>query len=240
MAFEGGITELCLHTEGGSLVWDATVHRELAEIFHLLAMDQDTKVVLLTGSGASFCDSIDLQSFKDQPPGWENIWWEGQRLARGIVDLEVPVVAAINGPLTIHSEYPVMADIVIATPKTTFADRAHLVRGTVPGDGVHASWSLLLGPSRARYFLMTGATIAAEEAKAIGFVHEVVGSDDLLERARSVARDLARLPRHTLRYARATLSLPIRRHFTEDLSHGLALEGLGHYAAGGIRLPMKE
>jgi len=231
-----GIVELRFQSEDGPLIWNADAHREITEAFHWLAMDRTTKVVLVRGTGDAFCTTIDVKSFAST--SWDEIWWEGRRMLNGLIDIDVPVVAAVNGPALIHAELAVMADIVLAAPHAEFADRAHFAtRNTVPGDGVHVVWDALLGPSRAKYFLLTGASIEAAEAQSLGFVHEVVPADRLPDRAWELAEELAARSLPVLRYTKAALSIGFRRHFAEGLSHGLAVQGCGHWSLGGIRPP---
>jgi enoyl-CoA hydratase/carnithine racemase len=228
-----GITELRFHTDGGPLAWDAIAHRELMEAFRWLALDKETKVVILTGTDDTYCTTLDAPSFIGMR--WDEIWWEARRMLTGLLDIDVPVIAAVNGPATVHSEIPVMADIVLAASHAEFADRAHFVRNVAPGDGVHVVWGALLGPSRSKYFLITGTSISAEEGLALGFVHEVMPPDALLARAWQLAEELALRSLPVLRYTKTVLSIGFRRHFADDLSHGLTAEGCGHWSDGGIK-----
>ncbi|PKW18576.1 enoyl-CoA hydratase/isomerase family protein [Saccharopolyspora spinosa] len=229
-----GITELRVHTGGGPLVWSATAHRELTEAFAWVGADHGTKVVLITGTGDRYCTELDVTSFTGV--GWDRIWWEGRRMLKNLDDIEVPVISAVHGPVTIHSEIPVMADIVLASTTAEFADRAHFAsRDTVPGDGVNLVWGELLGPTRAKYWLLTGATIGAEEGRRIGFVNEVLAADELLPRAWELARELAARELAVLRYAKAAASIGFRRNFGEGLSHGLGVEGCAHWHLGGLK-----
>jgi enoyl-CoA hydratase/carnithine racemase len=229
-----GITELRFHTDGGPLVWDATAHRELTEAFYWAGTDYDTKVVILTGTGDTYCSELDVSSFTGV--GWDYIWWEGRRMLRNLNDIEVPVIGAVNGPATIHSEIPVMADIVLASSTAEFADRAHFaLRDTVPGDGVNIVWGELLGPTRSKYWLLTGAAISAQEGLQIGFVNEVLPPDELLPRAWELAAQLAARELAVLRYAKAAVNIGFRRDFNERLSHGLGVEGCAHWARGGLK-----
>jgi enoyl-CoA hydratase/carnithine racemase len=229
---EGGVTTLRAHTDDGPLVWDATVHRELTEAFEWVRLDLETKVVVITGSGESWCDSIDVPSFRGTQ--WDHLWWEGRRLLNGLLAIDVPVIGVVNGPATVHAEIPVLGDLVIAADNAKFADRAHITRGVVPGDGAHAVWARLLGPSRSKYFLLTAATIGAEEALRLGFVHEAMPRERLADRAAELGAQLAEQNLPVLRYAKAVVAMGFRRGFAEELSHGLGLEGSGHWSDGGI------
>jgi enoyl-CoA hydratase/carnithine racemase len=234
-----GVTELRLHTNDGPLVWSAQAHRDVTEAFHWLQFDSETKVVVIRGTGENWCSEIDVATFVGIP--WDEIWWEARRMLIGLMDLDVPVISAVSGDASVHAELAVLADIVLATPDASFADKAHFAtRGTVPGDGVHVVWASLLGPSRSRYFLITGAEIGADEARSLGFVHELHDADRIHERAWELALELAANSLPVLRYTKAALSIPLRRHFDDALSHGLALQGGGHWAKGGIKPPDKE
>lgn len=229
-----GITEIRLHTDGGALVWNATVHRDLVEAFTTVSLDDETKVVILTGTGEQFCASIDRTSFRQEPRGWDVTWSEGRRMLSSLWGIDVPVITAINGPALIHAELVVVADVVLACRTTVFADKAHFVSGVVPGDGVHLVWTELLGPTRGRYFLLTGTEIDAAEALRLGVVHEIHSHSMLRARAWELASEIARHPLPVLRYTRTALSMRWRRTVGDDLSHGLALEGLGQYAQGHV------
>jgi enoyl-CoA hydratase/carnithine racemase len=227
------IVELRFHTGGDSLVWSATAHREAMEAFAWVGARRSTQVVIITGTGDDFCTRIDVNSFKGI--SWEEIAWEGRRMVLNLVDIEVPVISAVNGPATCHSELIVSGDIVVSSDTAVFGDHVHMTRNTAPGDGVHAIWGLLLGPSRSRHFLLTAATIGAEEGQRIGFVHEIVAPADVAARAWDIARGFAAKPHGVLRFAKATVSMPFRRFLAEDISHGFGLEGSGHWTDGGIK-----
>jgi len=134
------------------------------------------------------------------------------------------VIGVANGPAFVHPELLTMSDIVIASERAAFADRQHLILGYVPGDGAHVWWDMLLGPNRARHFLLTGSEIDAQEAKRLGVVAEVVPHDQALERAWELARELVTQPRFRLRYSRIVLTQNIKRRMLDDLEYGLALE----------------
>lgn len=224
-----GVTEMSLHTNGDPLVWSSTVHRELPEAFLAVDADLNTRVLIMAGTGDSFCNSIDYASFYREDAGWVDIWYEGRKMLDLLVGLSIPMISVINGPARYHAEIGVLAEAVLAAPDAVFADLAHFTRGATPGDGVHVVWPKLLGPTRGRYFLMTGTDIDAHEALRIGFVHEIHERSALNDRAWELARTWAESSRATLQYTKTALSFDLRRHFSDDLSHGLALQGQGFW-----------
>ncbi len=224
-----GILEVTLHNKGNSLVWNESVHRELPYACTDLGADPENKVVILTSVGDSFCADIDFASFGSglsSPRGWDKIYWEGKRLLMNLLDIEVPVIAAVNGPALIHAEIAVLSDIVIASETADFQDAPHFKNGIVPADGVHLVWPLLLGANRGRYFLLTGQKLSAQEALRLGVVNEVVPKDKVLPRAWELAEQLIKKPPLTLRYARVATVQQLKRMMLDNLGYGLALEGL--------------
>jgi enoyl-CoA hydratase/carnithine racemase len=222
-----GIVQMTLHTKGKSLVWTAQAHDELAYCFADLANDRENSVVILTGTGESLCAEIDFTSFNlASAQGWDHVIYEGKRLLNNLLDIPVPVVAAVNGPSLFHPEIPVMSDIVIASETASFQDGPHFPSGIVLGDGAHIVWPHVLGPNRGRYFLLTGQVLDARTALEYGAVNEVVPPDQLLDRAWEVARSIAEKPLLARRYTRAALTLEFKRLMHEGLGYGLTMEAL--------------
>ena len=94
----------------------------------------------------------------------------------------------------------------------------------VPGDGQHVIWSFLVGHNRARYFLLTGKKLSAQEALEWGAVNEVLPKDQVLDRAWELARELVKRPPLVLRYTRQLFTNPLKRVFVDELGHGLGRE----------------
>jgi enoyl-CoA hydratase/carnithine racemase len=222
-----GVLLMRFHTNGGPLVWTALAHEELGYCFTDVGADRDNKVVVMTGTGASWCDEIDAGSFKLGTAGdWDLTFYDGRRLLGNLLDIEVPVIAAINGPARIHPEIPVMADVVIASDTALFQDAPHFMSGIVPGDGAHVVWPHLLGPNRGRYFLLMGQELGAAQALDWGAVSEVLPAANVLGRAMEIAAMIAAKPTLTRRYTRVALTQRYKRLMHEGLSLGLGLEAL--------------
>ena len=234
IAFErrGGVVRMRLHTDGGSLTWgssEGSTHAQLSDAFHDLACDPDLRALILTGTGDVFCTELNPRENPSTitATNWARLMREGRELLLRLLDVEVPVIAAVNGPVHIHSELPALADIVLAAETAEFADRVHFSYGIVPGDGVHVIWPMLLGPNRARHFLLTGSAIGAREAQVLGVVAEVLPAAQLQERAWALGASFERKPMIALRNTRLALTRRLRRELNDDLDLGLALEGLG-------------
>lgn len=231
MRREDGILEVAIHRDGQAAMWDFAeggIHDELGEAFYHIGRDRETRVVIFTGSGDVFLQDMDYAGAPASFDAyfWDRIYKEGKDLLINLLEIEVPIIGAVNGNAFLHAELVALSDIVIAAEGAKFADKAHAIGGVTPSDGVHIVWPMLLGPNRARHFLLTGAEIDAEEAKQLGIVAEVVGRDQLLFRAWEIARELAQKPPLMLRYSRVALTQEFKRRIVNDLGYGLSLEGL--------------
>src|SRR6266516_5965554 len=221
-----GILLMTLHTDGASLRWGFGPHGELPEAFHDVGADRDNRVVILTGTGAEFSGPRATPGTSSFParPGWERIdriHWEGRHLLMRLLEIEVPMISAINGPAWRHSEIPLLCDIVLAADTAQFQDSAHFPNGMVPGDGMHIIYPLLLGWNRGRYFLLTGQVLDAPKALELGLVSELLPRPDLLPRAWALAEQIARLPALLLRYTRVLFTQPLKRQLIDYLGYGL-------------------
>jgi enoyl-CoA hydratase/carnithine racemase len=222
-----GVLEIALHSQGGKLVFNGHTHEQFVDLFHAVGSDPDNRVVILTGTGDAFMDAISPEGFDFfTPRGYDKIFREGKKVLMNILDIEVPMIAALNGPVLLHSEYALLADIVLATPETVFQDKPHFDFGIVPGDGVNLLWPEIIGSVRGRYFILTRQQLDAETAREWGAVNEVVPVDRLLARAHELAEGLAALPPLTSRYTRIALTQKLRRIVDEGAGYGLALEGI--------------
>jgi enoyl-CoA hydratase/carnithine racemase len=224
-----GILQITFHTNGDILQWGELPHREFPRAFRDIGSDPDNKIVIMTGTGEAFSGprAAPDRKLRSTANEWDKIYWEGKHLLLNLLDIEVPMISAINGPALRHSEIPLLCDIVLAAEEATFQDSAHFPNGLTPGDGMHIVYPLLLGLNRGRYFLLTGQTLGAREAQALGLVNEVLPRQQLLPRAWELAEQLAQRPRLVLRYSRVLLTQHIKRLMHDLLGYGLALEGLG-------------
>src|SRR5271167_5018935 len=222
-----GVLEVALHTNGGTLAFNGYTHEQFVDLFHAVGSDRDNRVVILTGSGDAFMETISPEGFDFfTPQGFDKIYREGKKVLMNILDIEVPLIAAVNGPARLHSEYVLLADIVLATPSTVFQDKPHFEFGIVPGDGVHLLWQEVIGTIRGRYFILTRQELDAQTAKEWGAVNEIVPANKLLARAREIAEGQAKLPPLTTHYTRIVLTQKLRRIIDEGVGYGLALEGI--------------
>jgi enoyl-CoA hydratase/carnithine racemase len=220
-----GILQMTLQTDGGPVLSSGLLHGELPSAFADVSNDLQNLCVILTGTGDAFWPGrVQGTSSQATNEGWYRVQREGRKIELNFLDIEVPVIAAVNGPCTLHSELIILSDIVLATPNTVLQDSPHFWNGIVPGDGIATAWLLALGPNRGRYFLLTGQQLDAQEAFDLGVVNEIVPADNLLDRAWELARHITKRTPMTIRYTKMVLAATLRRLMTEQLPFSLALE----------------
>src|SRR5712664_1611562 len=179
-----GILQLTLHNNGGPVIWNFDSHHETAHALGDVARDRENKVVIITGAADVFIADHEFGDANKIPAAaWDHIITDGKYLIMNHLDIEAPMIAAVNGPALIHAELALLCDIVLASENAEFQDAPHFRDGLVPGDGVHIVWPLILGPNRGRYFLLTGQKLSAREALKLGVVNEVLPREQLLPRA---------------------------------------------------------
>jgi enoyl-CoA hydratase/carnithine racemase len=224
----GGVLTLRFHTDGGPHTFDGTTHHDLPRLLDDIAFDTGNRVLVLTGTGDSFISDIDGPSLGDltKPMAADVLYTEGRRGLQRLADLEIPIIAAVNGPATVHSEYALLADVVIASDTAVFADVPHLAFAIAPGDGLFVVWEEVLGLNRARYLEITQGSFTAQEALSWGAVAKVLPLDQVLPQAQELAEQMTRRPHLTNKYIAVVFRQRISRRLAEGMLTGMALESL--------------
>jgi enoyl-CoA hydratase/carnithine racemase len=236
---DDGILLMRMHTDGGSVNWNKAV-LSTPNLFGDIAGDRDVRVVIYTGTGENFnadfrpkgeqlkAYAAQLQAAPQRPAEEvEASGWFGRNRHNNMLDIDAIMIAAVNGPVTIHSELPLMCDIVLASDKAYFQDLAHFVSNLAPGDGVQNIWPRAIGMNRFRYWQLMGQKITAQQAYDWGAVNEVVPNDKLLDRAWEIAHYLVRFSPVTLRNTRRIFVQELKRAAVNDLALGQNMELLG-------------
>ena len=228
-----GILQMTLHTDGGPLQWNLDAQVEFVRAFTDVGADRQNRIVILTGTGNEFSgprldpDTPFFHGAKLTPAGVHEVFVNARKMVNAVLGIEVPMIAAVNGPAKRHADLALMCDIVIAADDVTFEDTAHFHNGgIVPGDGINVVYTMLMGLNRARYLMLTGQVLKAQEAKDIGLVAELMPREKLLPRAWELAEQLAKKNDMLLRYTRMVLTHPLRKQLDEGLQYFLAMEAL--------------
>jgi enoyl-CoA hydratase len=172
---------------------DDTLHTDLTRLFARLRHESDARAIVLTGQGRVFCAGGDFHWFP-QLRGAEQLdrlRRHATRLIWDLLDIEIPIVAAVNGPAAgLGATLALLCDVIFMAESATIAD-PHVCMGVVAGDGGTAIWPLAVGPARAKEYLLTGDPLTAVEAERIGLVNHVTPDDELHDRATAFAGRLA-------------------------------------------------
>ena len=186
------------------------MHYELTTLPRDADADPDVKVLVITGAVCAFSSGGDFGPSDERSPSpqYGNRMHEPRLVVDSMLDREKPVIAAVNGyALGLGATYALLADVVVSGRSIVFGD-THVRMGISAGDGGGVIWPLLMGVARAKYYLMTGEHIKAEEAERLGLVNFVVDDDALMDRAMEIADRLAAGPS----YAIAASKVPINKY----------------------------
>ena len=214
------------------------LHHELEQIWLDVRADQDVNAIILTGAGRAFCAGGDVKGMAEGtlsgaapkkgkgrgrgPIAASN----GRRVIENMLDVEQPIIGAINGDaIGLGATLALLCDITVASEKARFAD-THVKVGIVAGDGGAVIWPLLIGPHRAKEFLMRGNFINGAEAGRIGMVNYAVGPEDVMSRARELARELADGPTWAIRWSKLAVNKWLKQQANLIMDAGLAYEAV--------------
>lgn len=205
---------------------DGLLHHELDELFAALRTEHEAKVIVLTGRRKAFSAGGDFAWFPalTDPSTREEVRQAGKRIIWNMLDLEIPVVAAVNGPaMGLGATIALLCDTVFMSDDAVIGD-PHVRVGLVAGDGGTGIWPLLIGPMLAKRYLLTGDRIDAVEARRLGMVSHVVPSDDLDAEVMSFAHRLAAQAPLAVRYTKAAVNAWVKQVFTTTFDIALGYE----------------
>lgn len=183
------------------------VREELLALLTSLRDDDAVHVVILTGTGTAFCTGGDLRTMEDITPVAGRIRLKkGQRLIKSLVELEKPVIAAINGTAAgAGVSLALASDIVLASEAARFFISFSRI-GLIPDWGQYYFLPLRVGITKAKELMITGDPVDAAEAVRIGLINRVVPHDRLEAEVYSLAERLARGPTQSYAMIKAALN----------------------------------
>ena len=196
------------------------LHTELSRVFAEIAADPTVDAVVLSGEGRAFSAGGDLDWFlRISGPQLDALFVEARRIILDLVDLPQPIIAAVNGTAAgLGATLALFCDVVYVAEEARISD-PHVRIGVTAGDGGAVIWPLLVGPARAKEYLMTGDSLTAAEAERIGLVNRIVDGD-LTEAGKEFARQMTGYSLPVLGLARDA----IRRSHDLPLHDGLQIE----------------
>ncbi|MBC8635687.1 crotonase/enoyl-CoA hydratase family protein [Caballeronia sp. EK] len=215
-----------------------TAVAELLAAIGRIEADRSVRAVILTGAGTAFSSGGNIHDMErhasNSMPGMEirQDYRHGiQQLPLALFNLEVPVIAAVNGAaIGAGLDLACMCDIRIASERAKFAE-SFVRLGIIPGDG--GAWLLprIVGLSRAAELTFTGQTIDAQQALDWNLVSRVVPHDALLATAQGLAQAIAANPPHAVRLAKRLLREGMHCRLDTLLEMSAAYQALSHQTA---------
>lgn len=235
---DGGIVTVRMdHPDTRNALTTPEQIQEFVELCSQLRRDQSARVMILTGNGSAFCAGGNVKDmherggiFAGSPYELRNTYRDGiQRIPLAIYELDIPVIAAVNGPaIGAGLDLACMCDIRLASTSAVFAE-SFVRLGIVPGDG--GAWLLprIIGIPKASLMSFTGDAINAVKAQEWGLVEQVCTHQTSMAEARSLAERIASNPGHSLRLCKRLLREGQHMRLDSLLELSAAYQSLAHH-----------
>jgi enoyl-CoA hydratase len=206
---------------------DAGMHAELQRLFEELKREDAARAVILTGAGRAFSAGGDFGWMSSiRPEDFAGMLREGKQIVWNLLDVEVPIIAAVNGPAVgLGATLALLCDVIFMAEEAKLAD-PHVRVGIVAGDGGAVAWPLAVGPAVAKRYLLTGDSLTAADAQRLGLINEVVPADGLQDAALSIAERLALGAPLAVRYTKLAVNQLVKQAMTTAFDYSTALEVL--------------
>jgi enoyl-CoA hydratase len=199
-------------------------------LFRDLSQDEEVDAIIITGAGRAFCAGGDIKNMdsrnSDEARDFPVSPREPGKLLNNILEVQQPIIAAVNGDaIGLGATIALFSDITIAAETARFGD-THVRIGVVAGDGGAVIWPPLVGPSRAKEYLMRGNLINGVEAARIGLVNYALPAAEVMTKAREIARELADGPRWAIRWTKLSVNKLVKKALHQVLDTSAALEAV--------------
>jgi enoyl-CoA hydratase len=221
----GSVLTVYLNRPDSMNAVNSRLHTELSTLFADIAADRSVHAVVLTGAGRAFSAGGDLEWFRHiTPEQVDELFVEARKIIIDLLELPQPIIAAINGAAAgLGATLALFCDVVYASEKARISD-PHVRVAVTAGDGGAVIWPLLVGPARAKEYLLTGDAVSATEAERIGLINRVVSPEELLPAATAMAERLASGSQNAIRTTKASVNKILRDTVNLVLDTSLAYE----------------
>lgn len=236
---DGGIVTITMdRPDERNALTDYSQFDEFVDVCRRMSDDPSVCAVILTGRGSAFCAGGNVKDMRERsgmfdasPAQLRDNYRKGiQRIPLALYNLEIPTIAAVNGPaIGAGCDLACMCDIRIAANNATFAE-SFVKLGIIPGDG--GAWLLqrVVGLSKACEMTFTGDTINAQEALACGLVSRIVPAEGLLAEARALAARIASNPSSVLRMSKKLIREAQHARLDTILEMSAALQSIAQHS----------
>ena len=207
-------------------------HAELEQVWSDLAQDEEVYAIVLTGAGKTFSAGGDVKGMAARSGTVEGLKYtlkvpaSTRRMFQNILDVPQPIIAAVNGDAVgLGATLVLFSDISIIAETAKFGD-THTKVGLVAGDGGTAVWPLLIGPSRAKDFLMRSLIVSGAEAQRMNLINYTLPTEQVLPRAMEIAAELAEMPIWAVRWTKLSVNKMLKEQLNNVLDASVAYEML--------------
>jgi enoyl-CoA hydratase len=226
VSVEAGVAVLTLSRPHALNAPDRAMHTALTRVWGDLDAD-GVNAVVLTGSGRAFSAGSDrtlMRALLDDEKVRAEVMAEASVMLRQLVELPIPIVAAVNGvAVGLACGMVAVCDLVVMAESAYFVD-PHVPLGLAGGDGMALLWPKCIGLLVTKELALLGSRLDAQRALELGIANRVVADADLMPEAMSLARRLAALPPQAVRETKRVLNAALRRHLEVGLDIALASE----------------
>ncbi|MFO1199395.1 MAG: enoyl-CoA hydratase-related protein [Burkholderiaceae bacterium] len=229
---ENGIATLTLNQPDNRNAIHAEMHAELEQVWLDLAADGTVNIIVFTGAGKTFSAGGDIKRMAARfgsEEGWRyslEVPASTRRMFQNILEVPQPIIAALNGDAVgLGATLGLFSDVTIIAEGAKFGD-SHVKVGLVAGDGGAVVWPLLIGPTRAKEFLMRGRLITGKEAFELGLVNHSVPAEEVMALAGKLAAELNALPPLAVRWTKLSVNKWLKHQLNLILDASIAYEML--------------
>jgi enoyl-CoA hydratase len=228
---DGPVRILTMNRPEALNAFDGELHHALPDALHEVSDDPKVRAVVLTGAGRAFSAGGNIDNFTAFANDLElrrATLRLGRRLFEELINVHLPVIAAVNGPAVgLGCTIATACDAVIMSEQTFMAD-PHVTVALVAGDGGAVTWPLNIGLLRAKPYLLTGDRMPAEVAVSLGLATRAVPPEQVLPEATAMAHRIAALPPQAVQDTKSVLNQHLRQAAVTVLGYGLAAESQSH------------
>lgn len=227
---EGSVSVVTLNRPDSLNAIDVATHHLLQDTLQAADREPSTRVIVLEGAGKAFSAGGDVKGMLGKTYyGDEDrveVLAPGVGLINTLLAVEKPIIAKVHGlAVGLGATIALFCDVVIMADEASIGDR-HVNVGLVAGDGGAVIWPLLIGPARAKLYLMTGRMIRGKDAEAMGLVAQSVPRDELDATVLELANELVSLPPYAVRATKLSVNKGIDSAKNLILEASLAYEHL--------------
>lgn len=202
------------------------LHRSMARAFDFAADCREARVVVVTGSGRAFSAGGDMDDIAETVHEFAHEAEFGRKLVQRMLDCDKPILCRLNGDaIGLGATIVALSDIVVASREARIGD-PHVRMGLVAGDGGALIWPAHVGMMMAKYYLLTGDLMTADDAMDLGLVTFAVDAEELDSRCAAIAAKLAAGAPLAIKWTKRALNLKLQQQMAAVFEMSLATEGL--------------